>query len=268
VIRKSESKAFEPWKSSSKGFQLCATSRKVIKEARERAAQTGENPDLVAHAAMIRRLGKRVLEDIVHIGCRLKEAKDIVGHGGWGKWLQTEFGWSEDTAQNFMRVYGLSKNRNFRDLEIAPSALYLLAKPSTPEAVRDKVFDAAEAGEKITVKDIKEAVKPKVKVVEGLRPATPAEKNNRRVAKQMVELNREFIDLAKFARPGTIIEPELRAELRALFEPNLSALSQGREIYSRIIDDICGNVDAEPSAVAAEPPEPMTDPAVMAEAAE
>jgi hypothetical protein len=43
-----------------------------------------------------------------------------------------------------------SKNANFADLHIAPSALYLLAAPSTPEAARLEALERAEAGEAIT----------------------------------------------------------------------------------------------------------------------
>ena len=49
-------------------------------------------------------------------------------------WLAAEFGWSERTAENFMRVYDLhGKFADFADLEVPLSALYLLAAPSTPD---------------------------------------------------------------------------------------------------------------------------------------
>ena len=77
----------EPTKPS-KARRLCSTSRKVIKEARARAQQASEDPALAEHAAMIRRLGKRVVEDIIDIGRRLTLAKELVGHGNWA------LGWS------------------------------------------------------------------------------------------------------------------------------------------------------------------------------
>ena len=51
------------------------------------------------------------------------------------------------------------KSRNFQDLNIPLSALYLLAKSSTPEAVRTEVVARAEGGEPITVKAVKAATK-------------------------------------------------------------------------------------------------------------
>ena len=86
-------------------FKKCKTSSDTIKAARERAAQIGDNPVLAEHAAVIRRLGKRVLVDTIEIGKRLTEAKKIVGHGKWAEWLNKEFGWSADTALNFMRIF-------------------------------------------------------------------------------------------------------------------------------------------------------------------
>jgi hypothetical protein len=93
---------------------LCETSRRTIREARQRAQQTGQNAELAEHAAMIRRLGKRVIEDIIHIGHRLTKAKDLVDHGGWEDWLREEFGWSADTALNFILCVSI----NFPNPEI------------------------------------------------------------------------------------------------------------------------------------------------------
>lgn len=53
-------------------------------------------------------------------------------------------------AQNFMRVAIRFKSEKFSDLSIAPSALYLLAAPSTPDEAVDEALDRAAQGEKIT----------------------------------------------------------------------------------------------------------------------
>jgi hypothetical protein len=72
---------------------------------------------------------------VVEIGRRLTDAKRRLGHGRFLVWLAAEFGWSERTAENFMRVYVLrGKFANFADLDVPLSALYLLAAPSTPDA--------------------------------------------------------------------------------------------------------------------------------------
>jgi hypothetical protein len=91
---------------------------------------------LAEHAAVIRALGKRVVGDIIEIGRRLSESKKLCGHGNWLPWLEREFGWGDDTALNYMRCADLAISRNFRDLSIPVSGLYLLAAPSTPEEAR------------------------------------------------------------------------------------------------------------------------------------
>jgi len=48
---------------------------------------------------------KVLLHSAVEIGKRLKEAKEMVGHGNWKSWLETEVSYSQRTASNLMRIY-------------------------------------------------------------------------------------------------------------------------------------------------------------------
>jgi hypothetical protein len=113
---------------------------------------------LAEHVAEIRRLYKRVTSDIIEIGRRLTDCQGIVGHGHWHDWLKAEFGWSDSSALNFMRVYDMSKSANFTDLGIPFSALYLLAAPYTPEKTRTEIIERAKAGESVSVADVKDAI--------------------------------------------------------------------------------------------------------------
>lgn len=81
-----------------------------------------------------------------------------MGHGYFGEWLKAEFDWTERTARRFMAVADSFKSDKLSDLDIAPSALYLLSAPSTPEEVREEALDRAEAGEPITHAIAKEIV--------------------------------------------------------------------------------------------------------------
>jgi hypothetical protein len=111
------------------------------------------------HAQAIRSLGKRVLADVIEIGRRLTECKGLVGHGNWGTWLDREFGWTDQTARNFMQVHGVAgKSKKFLDLRLPLSSLYLLAAPSTPPEVRDEIIEQAERGETPTRAEIVERV--------------------------------------------------------------------------------------------------------------
>ena len=120
----------------------------VVAKERERV--------LAENAEEIRKLGKRVGRDVIEIGRRLTEMKEICGHGNWLPWLQREFGWTDRHALNYMRVYGLSlKSENFSDLRISVSGLYLLAAPSTPPEAVDEVIERAKSGERQAHAEIK-----------------------------------------------------------------------------------------------------------------
>src|SRR6185503_9709278 len=81
----------------------------------------------------IKALMKRTAQDIIEIGEKLIEVKERLGHGHFGEWLGAEFEWTPMTAQRFMQVATQFKNNNLLDLNFAPSALYLLAAPGTPD---------------------------------------------------------------------------------------------------------------------------------------
>lgn len=57
-----------------------------------------------------------VLGYAIEIGRRLTEAKSMVSHGEWGRWLEEEVNYSKSTANNFMRIfdaYGASQQSLF-----------------------------------------------------------------------------------------------------------------------------------------------------------
>ena len=97
----------------------------------------------------IRVLVRRSAQDIIDIGAKLIDVKARLGHGNFGPWLEAEFGWGQDTAGRFMNV-----SQRFGQIpqfaEFAPSALYLLAAPSTPEPARLEAIERASNGESIT----------------------------------------------------------------------------------------------------------------------
>jgi hypothetical protein len=49
--------------------------------------------------------GKILLNSAMEIGRRLKEAKDMINYGEWGKWLETKVNYSQKTAENLMRIF-------------------------------------------------------------------------------------------------------------------------------------------------------------------
>jgi hypothetical protein len=113
---------------------------------------------LEQHAEAIKRLEKRALSATLAIGRHLTEAKRICGHGNWASWLETSFGWTDRTAENFMRVYETFKSETVSDLNLPMGSLYLLAAPSTPPKVRDDVIERVKRGERLSHKEVKALV--------------------------------------------------------------------------------------------------------------
>jgi hypothetical protein len=98
----------------------------------------------------IHNLARMTASAIVQIGQYLSEVKERLKHGQFLEWIEKEFAWHRDTANNFMQVYECFKCRDFRQMEIDVSALYLIAKPSMPEPVRAEMMRRAENGEVVT----------------------------------------------------------------------------------------------------------------------
>ncbi len=98
----------------------------------------------------IKALMSRTAKNILEIGLKLIEVKERLEHGEFGDWLKAEFDWDERTARRFMSVANAFKTDKLSDLSLAPSALYLLAAPSTPEEARLEAVELAESGETVT----------------------------------------------------------------------------------------------------------------------
>lgn len=46
-----------------------------------------------------------IIWSVIEIGRRLVEAKEIVGHGGWGKFIEENVNYSQQTATNYINLY-------------------------------------------------------------------------------------------------------------------------------------------------------------------
>jgi len=124
-------------------IDITPTHAEVIDPKRERLAVLAEDT---------RTRMKRSALDIYHIGANLLEAQNLLAHGEFLGWIKAEFGMSKSSAYRFMDV-----GRAFQDklpkmgsLEIAASALYLLASPETPNAARNEALELAGTGETIS----------------------------------------------------------------------------------------------------------------------
>lgn len=118
-------------------------------------------------AVEIKTLAKRVTQDTIEIGGKLAEVKDqLGGNGKFAAWVQSELGWSERTAYNFIAVHQTFGKSDIEVGNIAASALYLLSAASTPPAALETVKQIAKDGGKVTHTVAKAIVKD-AKISEG-----------------------------------------------------------------------------------------------------
>ena len=120
----------------------------------------GQRQTLRIRASEINTLAKRAVQDVIEIGRKFAEVKDILGgNGKFTAWLSSELGWSERTAYNFIGVYTAFGSADFAVENIAVSALTLLAAPSTPPAAVEAAARLADTGERVTHAIAKEIVR-------------------------------------------------------------------------------------------------------------
>ena len=151
---------------------------------------------LAGHAETIRALGKRVIKDVIEIGRRLTACKKLLAHGEWLPWLKDEFKWSDATANKFMRVSKMMsdyKSQETCDLDVPVEGLYLLSRPSTPEAARDEVIEEAEDGKKLSLEEVKKIIE-KAKADEACAAEKRFEKLRKEFDKREAELRDEYED--------------------------------------------------------------------------
>ena len=115
---------------------------------------------------IIHQTKKVVLNNAIEIGRRLREAKDLIPYGEWGKWLAESISYTERTAQKLMLVFDAYGDKQSAALNAgAPTqrlpnmnysqALILLG---VPEEEREQ-FIAEMDIENMSVRELQKAVK-------------------------------------------------------------------------------------------------------------
>jgi hypothetical protein len=99
----------------------------------------------------------------LRIAALLAEARELFRYrrdeGGFAGWVETRLRISRQTAYNLLHVHERFGEQSVEYFDTFPaSILYLLAKPSTPNEARDEVIARAEAGEPVSVADVKATI--------------------------------------------------------------------------------------------------------------
>ena len=170
-------------------------------------------PVIIGEIKIIEQNTARIfLENGIQIGQRLQEAKEKVGHGGFGDWCQQNLNYSQDTAQKFMRLakeYGdpdsvLANTAMSRNFSIS-NALSLL---KLPEEDREK-FAEEHPIEDMTNKALEEEIR---KLKEKLDKANDKAKKVKEDLKKEKDRRQAAIEQA-IGNQRQAMEQEIRKEV-------------------------------------------------------
>ena len=87
----------------------------------------------------------RTAADIIEIGRDLIAVKDRLPHGDFMRWMEAEFGMTDRTDRNFMRVADRFPGKSETVSDLTATVLYALAAPSTPDEVVADAVERADA---------------------------------------------------------------------------------------------------------------------------
>ena len=155
-------------------------------------------------------------EAILTIGRCLNEAKDMLSHGEWLPWLAEKVGYSEKTAQNFMRLAReFSNPQALADLG-ATKALKLLA---LPQEEREKFVEDHNVID-MTTRQLEQAIKERDEArkaaEEAQAEATTAEQVRAKMAEDMALLNARLTGAREDREEAVESAKKLEAELEEL----------------------------------------------------
>ncbi|MFI5012039.1 MAG: DUF3102 domain-containing protein [Hyphomicrobiales bacterium] len=103
------------------------------------------------------RIRDRMNASIIETGRDLAAVKDMLEPGTFGSWLNAEFSMTVRSAQNYMAAAALADKYETVSY-LAPTAIYRLASPSTPDAVRDAIMCRVQKGEAVSKKAISDQI--------------------------------------------------------------------------------------------------------------
>lgn len=96
-----------------------------------------------------------MLSGAMEIGALLIEAKAVVAHGEWGKWLETNVDYSQTTANDLMRLYTEYKDGQI-SLEGGPSNAELFGALAPSKALALLALPMEERKEYVQTKDVED----------------------------------------------------------------------------------------------------------------
>jgi hypothetical protein len=190
---------------------------------------------LVALGRQGRLLVKKTNDDLIALGKIIREGKNACDHGLFQKWVRTEFGITPKTAQKYMQVADRLSGKSELNSLLDQNSLYSLSAPSTPDAVVEEIEQRIIDGEKVTLAEIKKAIKAateespdipsgdngkpvldglKKPVPDALREAFAGVRTHRVLVRELGSILKKGIELAEQEGGELLSPPDLRGAIR------------------------------------------------------
>ncbi|MGG0888944.1 DUF3102 domain-containing protein [Cytobacillus horneckiae] len=129
---------------------------------------------------------KIFLLNSIEIGKRLVEAKQLVSHGEWGKWLEDSVNYSQRTANNLMKIYEeygqdtLALKGELKDSQAIAKLNYTqaVALLSIPSDEREEFIEQHDL-ESMSTRELQQAIKEKKELEKKLKISEENAKNEK-----------------------------------------------------------------------------------------
>lgn len=193
-------------------------------------------------------LKNQTAQNIIEIGKRLNEAKELLPHGEWGKWLEEKVEFSQRNANNFMRVAKeFSNSQTYSNL--TQSKIFALL--DVPQEER-KEFIENNPVDEMTTRELQQVIKEKKELEKQVEELTNQKPKviEKIIEKEIVpddyeRLKREAINkqyaIEKLEMEKGLLEKKVDLNLREANEYNqlknqIKTLSQEKNNLSRQIN--------------------------------
>lgn len=166
-------------------------------------------------AERIRNWGRKQNEAIVEIGKELKAAKETLPHGQFTRWIMAEFGMTDRTALNYMHLAEWTEDKPEIISGLQPTAIYLLAAPSTPDPAKEEIVSRIQSGEIVRADDVKRVVGAAKKAVAEAKRADREAHRRARLSPKKLKAEDDLMKRRKKQAEREEAERERKARERA-----------------------------------------------------
>lgn len=189
-----------------------------------------------------------MLLSAIEIGRRLAEAKEMLPHGEWGKWLAESVDYSQSTADNLLRIYkeyGSQQESlfdNFSNSEALTKLSYTqaLALLAVPAEEREE-FVRENHVEEMSTRELQQAIRER----DQARTQLEETQGNLRETELLAEEN---LALAKSAKEEAAAAKRTHEELKEKLRNASTAQQTAEDKVRKLRDDLRKAKDAEAEA--------------------